>query len=63
MGWFLLGFGLGALLMAWIFADGAYEAERAIEYYKSEYGYSYAELTEAWRNGRDGGPPIPPRPR
>jgi hypothetical protein len=59
---FLIGLGVGALLMAWVFSDGAYEAEQQIEFYKREYGYSYADLTAAWRNGRDGGPPVPPRP-
>jgi len=60
---FIAGMFVGAVLMAWVFADGAYEADQELECYKRQYGYSYSDLSAAWRNGRDGGPPVPPRPQ
>jgi hypothetical protein len=60
---FFLGLAVGCLLMSWVFADGAYEAEQDLEFQKRQYGYSYSDILEAHRHGCDGKPPVPPRPQ
>lgn len=63
MWWLVAGMFVGALLMGWIFADGAYETDQELDSYKRQYGYSYKDVLDSWQNGRDGGPPVPPRPQ
>lgn len=60
---FLVGLGVGVLFMGWVFSDGSEELEQQLESHGRDYGYSYSDISAAWQNGRDGGPPVPPRPR
>lgn len=52
---FLLGAAVGAAFTVWIAKDEAKHLLRN--------SYSYEDVSAAWKIGREGGPPVPPRPQ